>query len=74
MMNISCKTPTLCKIPKITEQEKGKRESEEEKEDKGNNKNDRDHGATLRLGGSISDSILVGGGGGHKTLFLTNSL
>ena len=32
----------------------------------------RDRGATLRLGGTTSDSIL--GGGGHKTLFLTNSL
>ena len=36
----------------------------------------RDRGATLKLGGgreggTISDSIL---GGGHKTLFLTNSL
>ena len=33
----------------------------------------RDCGATLRLGGHISDSIW-GRGGGHKTLFLTNSL
>ena len=36
------------------------------------NYNIRDRGATLRLGegGTIGDSIL---GGGHKTLFLTNS-
>ena len=35
--------------------------------------NSRDRGAILRLGGTINDSIL-GGGGGHKTLFLINSL
>ena len=34
-----------------------------------------DRGATLTLAGTVSDSILGGGGegGGHKTLFLTNS-
>ena len=30
--------------------------------------------ATLRLGGAVSNSILVGRGGGHKTPFPTNSL
>ena len=34
----------------------------------------RNRGATLRWGGGTISASILGGGGGHKTLFLTNSL